>query len=50
MAVYITQGRYTSEALKGMVANPGNREKARRRPHGKSRCQAAGPVFHVWRV
>jgi len=28
MAVYITQGRYTSDAVKGMVANPENREKA----------------------
>jgi hypothetical protein len=28
MAIYITQGRYTSDAVKGMVANPENREKA----------------------
>jgi len=28
MAIYITQGRYTPEAVKGMVANPENREKA----------------------
>ena len=28
MAIYITQGRYTSDAVKGMVANPKNREKA----------------------
>ncbi|MCI0599090.1 MAG: GYD domain-containing protein [Beijerinckiaceae bacterium] len=28
MAIYITQGRYTAEAVKGMVANPENREKA----------------------
>ena len=28
MAIYITQGRYTSDAIKGMVANPENREKA----------------------
>jgi hypothetical protein len=24
MAIYITQGRYTSDAIKGMVANPEN--------------------------
>lgn len=28
MAIYITQGRYTRDAVKGMVANPENREKA----------------------
>jgi hypothetical protein len=28
IAIYITQGRYTSDAVKGMVANPENREKA----------------------
>ncbi len=28
MAIFITQGRYTSDAVKGMVANPENREKA----------------------
>jgi uncharacterized protein with GYD domain len=28
MAIYITQGRYTPDAIKGMVANPENREKA----------------------
>ena len=28
MAIFITQGRYTSDAIKGMVANPENREKA----------------------
>ncbi|MCI0465432.1 MAG: GYD domain-containing protein [Beijerinckiaceae bacterium] len=28
MAIYITQGRYTADAVKGMVANPENREKA----------------------
>jgi len=28
MAIYITQGRYTSDAVKGLVANPENREKA----------------------
>ena len=28
MAIYITQGRYTSDAVKGMVGNPENREKA----------------------
>lgn len=28
MPIYITQGRYTSDAVKGMVANPENREKA----------------------
>jgi uncharacterized protein with GYD domain len=28
MAIFITQGRYTSEAIKGMAANPENREKA----------------------
>ncbi|HEY8008460.1 MAG TPA: hypothetical protein VIE66_17070 [Methylocella sp.] len=28
MAIYITQGRYTPDAVKGMVANPENREKA----------------------
>ena len=38
MAIYITQGHYTSDTVKGMVANPENREKAvadlmeRRRP------------------
>ncbi|HUB65088.1 MAG TPA: GYD domain-containing protein [Methylocella sp.] len=28
MAIFITQGRYTSDAIKGMVAKPENREKA----------------------
>jgi uncharacterized protein with GYD domain len=28
MPIFITQGRYTSDAFKGMVANPENREKA----------------------
>jgi uncharacterized protein with GYD domain len=28
MAIYFTQGRYTSDAVKGLVANPENREKA----------------------
>jgi uncharacterized protein with GYD domain len=28
MAIYITQGRYTPDAIKGMAANPENREKA----------------------
>jgi uncharacterized protein with GYD domain len=28
MAIYITQGRYTPDAVKGMVVNPENREKA----------------------
>lgn len=28
MPIYITQGRYTSEAIKRMVANPEDREKA----------------------
>ena len=28
MPTYITQGRYTSDEVKGMVANPENREKA----------------------
>ena len=28
MAIYITQGRYTPDAVKGMVASPENREKA----------------------
>jgi uncharacterized protein with GYD domain len=28
MAIFITQGRYASDAIKGMVANPENREKA----------------------
>jgi len=28
MAIYITRGRYTSDAVKGMVANPEDREKA----------------------
>jgi uncharacterized protein with GYD domain len=28
MAIYITQGRYTPDAVKGMVAKPGDREKA----------------------
>ena len=28
MLTFITQGRYTSDAFKGMVANPENREKA----------------------
>jgi uncharacterized protein with GYD domain len=28
MSIFITQGRYTSDAIKGMVASPENREKA----------------------
>ncbi len=28
MPIFITQGRYTSDALKGMAAHPENREKA----------------------
>jgi len=28
MAIYITQGRYTPDAVKGMVAKPEDREKA----------------------
>jgi len=28
MAIYITQGRYTTDGVKGMMANPENREKA----------------------
>jgi uncharacterized protein with GYD domain len=28
MPIYITQGRYTSEAIKGMVTHPEDREKA----------------------
>jgi uncharacterized protein with GYD domain len=28
MPIYITQGRYTSDAIKGMVDSPENREKA----------------------
>jgi uncharacterized protein with GYD domain len=28
MTIFITQGRYTTDAVKGMVANPENREKA----------------------
>ena len=28
MAIFITQGRYTADAIKGMVDNPQNREKA----------------------
>jgi uncharacterized protein with GYD domain len=28
MTIYITQGRYTAQAVEGMVANPANREKA----------------------
>ena len=28
MAIYITQGRYTPDAIRGMVASPENREKA----------------------
>ena len=30
MAIYITQGRYTPDAVKGMVANPENRERRSR--------------------
>ena len=28
MPIYVTQGRYTTDALKGMTVNPENREKA----------------------
>jgi uncharacterized protein with GYD domain len=28
MTIYTTQGRYTSDAVKGMMTNPENREKA----------------------
>jgi uncharacterized protein with GYD domain len=28
MPIYVTQGRYTTDALKGMAVNPENREKA----------------------
>jgi uncharacterized protein with GYD domain len=28
MPIYISRGRFTSEAVKGMVAKPGNREEA----------------------
>jgi uncharacterized protein with GYD domain len=28
MAIYISRGRFTSDAVKGMVAKPENREKA----------------------
>jgi uncharacterized protein with GYD domain len=28
VAIFITQGRYTADAIKGMVDNPQNREKA----------------------
>ena len=44
MAIYITQGRYTPDAVKGMVANP------ERGPHGKGGSQAPCPLFHIRRV
>src|ERR1019366_5282479 len=49
MAIYITQGRYTSDAVKGMVANPENREKAVADLMEKAR-EATCPVFHIRRV
>ena len=30
MAIFITQGRYTADAIKGMVDNPQNRRKPSR--------------------
>ena len=50
MAIYITQGRYTPDAVKGMVANPENREKAVADLMEKAGCQAARPLFHIWRI
>ena len=49
MAIYITQGRYTPDAVKGMVASPENREKAvadLMEKAGVSPC----PLFHIRRV
>jgi uncharacterized protein with GYD domain len=50
MAIYITQGRYTPDAVKGMVANPENREKAIADLMEKAGGQTTRCVFHVWRV
>ncbi len=50
MAIYITQGRYTPDAVKGMVANPENREKAVADLMEKGGGKATCPLFHLRRV
>lgn len=45
MPIYITQGRYTSDAIKGMVANPENREKAVAELMDKAGAKLVGLYF-----
>ena len=42
MAIYITQGRYTPDAVKGMAAKPENREKAVGEFMDKAGCKLHG--------
>ena len=49
MAIYITQGRYTSDAVQGMVANPENREKAVADLMEKAGAKLPA-LFHIRRV
>jgi uncharacterized protein with GYD domain len=42
MAIYITQGRYTPDAVKGMAAKPENREKAVAEFMEKAGCKLHG--------
>ncbi|HMF06983.1 MAG TPA: GYD domain-containing protein [Methylocella sp.] len=45
MTIYITQGRYTAEAVAGMTANPENREKALAELMEKAGCKLHAHYF-----
>jgi len=45
MAIYITQGRYTADAVKRMAANPENREKAVAELMEKAGCKLHALYF-----
>ena len=45
MAIYITRGRYTREAIKGMIVKPEDRADAVSRLLAKSGCRLIGLYF-----
>ena len=47
MSIYISRGRFTSQAVKGMLAKPENREQAVAKPSERRR-EAHRVVLDVW--
>ena len=45
MTIYITQGRYTADAVEGMAANPENREKSVAELMAKAGCKLHALYF-----